>query len=75
MSNIKEIKKESDVKQTLQECLDQADGLECVVILAIDNDGRQWLRTSSINQHKKSFLFGDLVYLILNMNLCESESW
>ena len=57
MSNIKEIKKESDVKQTLQECLDQADGLECVVILAIDNDGRQWLRTSSINQHKKSFLF------------------
>lgn len=52
-----DFKPDPQVKLTLQECLDMSDNLECVVVLALDKDGNQILRTSSTSGEKKAFLF------------------
>jgi len=54
--NIINFKADPQVKLTLQECLDMADNLECVVVLALDKEGNQILRTSSTSGEKKAFL-------------------
>lgn len=51
-----DFKADPQVRQTIQECLDMADHLECVVVLALDKDGNQILRTSSTSGEKKAFL-------------------
>lgn len=55
--NLVELKKEEDVKQTLQEALEQADEFEGVVILALTKDGGQILRSSTMSGYQKCFLF------------------
>lgn len=56
MSNLLEIKRTSDVRETLEKCLEQSDRFECVIVLAITKEDEKYLRTSSINQINKSYL-------------------
>lgn len=61
MSNLRELPPpETDVRKTLEDMLAQADGLELVMVLALDKEGKQLLRTSIGSMHAKSFLIGFL---------------
>jgi hypothetical protein len=56
-SNLRELKApETDVKETLEKALAQAEGFEGVVVIALTKDGKQWLRGSSMTAMQKAFL-------------------
>lgn len=50
------IESKSDVLETLSEIVKSAEDLECVMVVAIHNDGSQRLWTSSMSGYKKAFL-------------------
>ena len=51
-----QIKKESDVKITIEEFLSKADSFDSVMLVAINKDGTQFMKCSTMNQYEKSFL-------------------
>lgn len=54
--NIVEMRKDESVKEALQFCLKRADQFECVMIVALNSDGRQFLRSSHCSGMQKSFM-------------------
>lgn len=44
------------VKGCLEQVLSEADGLETVIVLGIQKNGKQYLRTSAVSQMEKCFL-------------------
>jgi hypothetical protein len=54
---IREIKRETDVKETIEEVVSFADQLDGVILLYLYKDGSQGMRTSTLSGHQKSFLF------------------
>ncbi len=53
---IREIKLENNVKEKLQEVLDNSENLDGVMIIFMNKDGTQGLRGSSMNLMEKSLL-------------------
>ncbi len=60
MTNITAIKSSTDVLETIEEFKKSHEKYQCVMLLAIDKDGAQILRTSTMNGYEKSFLVGFL---------------
>jgi hypothetical protein len=50
------IEQKTDVNEALTETLNQVDGLDAVIILAIRKDGQQFMRTSTMSGYEKCFL-------------------
>jgi hypothetical protein len=53
---IKEMKIETDVKETIEECLKISDSLDGVIILALNKEGQQLMSTSNMSMFQKLFL-------------------
>lgn len=51
-----ELTQKSDVRDVIEEALGFADRLDGVIVLALDKDGAQLLRSSTMNAMQKAFL-------------------
>lgn len=56
MQNLKSISTSNDSRETIEEFLKIADNIDCLIIVALDKEGKQILRTSTVSAYKKSFL-------------------
>lgn len=56
MADIRVLEKKTDCKEVLEHAIEQADGLDCLVILSIKKDGTLWLRSSSMSAMEKMYL-------------------
>lgn len=55
--NLFELKpKESDVKKTIEEFLEMHENFDCVMLVALNKDGTQFMQSSTMNQFERSFL-------------------
>lgn len=55
MGNLIKIERETDVKQTLEECLELADSLQGVIVIGLTKETSQFIRTSTMNAMEKAF--------------------
>lgn len=46
----------TDVKEVLADAMEWADGMKCIMVVGINKDGQQVLRTSTMNGYEKAFL-------------------
>ena len=57
MSNLVSIEPaKTDVKEVLEDALKWSEGMKCIMIIGIDRDGGQVLRTSTISGYEKAFM-------------------
>lgn len=47
----------AECKKILQHCLEQAEGFDAVVVVAMKKDGTQYMRDSPMTMPERSFLF------------------
>lgn len=55
-TKIRELKVKTDVKEVVEDCLKWCEGCEAIMIVALDKNGTQILRTSTMSGMQKSFL-------------------
>ena len=56
MSNLLELRRESDVKEVLEHFVSCHENIEGVIVITLNKDGTQFLRASSMSMMQKSFL-------------------
>lgn len=56
MVNITPAPQDISVKEVVDEIMRDQNKFECVIVLAIHKTGEQYLRTSFMDQHRRSFL-------------------
>lgn len=56
MTNVLPIEGDGSVEQTLKDVLEAADKVEVVIVLALNRDGTQFIRSSKGNMLEKCFL-------------------